>query len=163
MFDFRHGGSNQKLLMDKKRGSKRIIGNNGMFETKVEKQLTCDFFRQLYNCSVSLRWDSKLMFLNQTTNQRDIESEIEVSQEGKVQGKAERIITTLKFEKEEGDITQQGKDTNSSTKGRVSRDRDTKYRVVQVVATCNGDLKRRIQKIPGVPIMYVMTYGYPEF
>lgn len=26
MFDFRHGGSNQKLLMDKKRGSKRIIG-----------------------------------------------------------------------------------------------------------------------------------------
>ncbi|EOA26641.1 hypothetical protein CARUB_v10022705mg [Capsella rubella] len=42
MFDFRHGGSNQKLLMDKKRGSKRIIGNNGMFETKVEKQLTCD-------------------------------------------------------------------------------------------------------------------------
>ncbi|EFH57119.1 predicted protein, partial [Arabidopsis lyrata subsp. lyrata] len=79
-----------------------------------------------------------------------------------VQGKAERIITTLKFEKEEGDITQQGKDTNSSTKGRVSRDRHTKYRVVQV-ATCNGDLKRRIQKIPGVPIMYVMTYGYPEF
>ncbi|EFH58299.1 hypothetical protein ARALYDRAFT_483730 [Arabidopsis lyrata subsp. lyrata] len=42
MFDFRHGGSNQKLLMDKKRGSKRIIGNNGMFDTKVEKQLTCD-------------------------------------------------------------------------------------------------------------------------
>lgn len=26
MFDFRHGGSIQKLLMDKKRGSKRIIG-----------------------------------------------------------------------------------------------------------------------------------------
>jgi|APAra0007618407_1042631.scaffolds.fasta_scaffold00839_2 hypothetical protein len=25
MFDFRHGGSNQKLLMDKKRRSKRII------------------------------------------------------------------------------------------------------------------------------------------
>jgi hypothetical protein len=43
MFDFRHGGSNQKLLMDKKRRSKRIIiGNNGVFETKVEKQLTCD-------------------------------------------------------------------------------------------------------------------------
>ncbi|XP_019100644.1 PREDICTED: uncharacterized protein LOC104783164 isoform X4 [Camelina sativa] len=42
MFDFRHGGSTHKLLMDKKRGSKRIIGNNGMFETKVEKQLTCD-------------------------------------------------------------------------------------------------------------------------
>ncbi|CAN6836467.1 unnamed protein product [Brassica oleracea] len=38
MFDFRHGGSIQKLLMDKKRGSKRIIG----VETKVEKQLTCD-------------------------------------------------------------------------------------------------------------------------
>ncbi|XP_024010691.1 uncharacterized protein LOC18015564 isoform X2 [Eutrema salsugineum] len=38
MFDFRHGGPNQKLLMDKKRGSKRIIG----IETKVEKQLTCD-------------------------------------------------------------------------------------------------------------------------
>ncbi|EFH38790.1 hypothetical protein ARALYDRAFT_497410 [Arabidopsis lyrata subsp. lyrata] len=37
-----NGGSNQKLLMDKKRGSKRIIGNNGMFDTKVEKQLTCD-------------------------------------------------------------------------------------------------------------------------
>ncbi|CAL9225862.1 unnamed protein product [Arabidopsis halleri] len=85
------------------------------------------------------------MFLDQTTNQRDIESEIEVSQEGKVreivmdnvnsrlkvQGKAERIITTLKFEKEEGDITQQGKDTSSSTKGRVSRDRHTKYRVVE--------------------------------
>lgn len=27
MFDFRHGGSNQKLLIDKKRGSKRIIGS----------------------------------------------------------------------------------------------------------------------------------------
>ena len=26
MFDFRHGGSIHKLLMDKKRGSKRIIG-----------------------------------------------------------------------------------------------------------------------------------------
>ncbi|RID67702.1 hypothetical protein BRARA_D02772, partial [Brassica rapa] len=38
MFDFRHGGSIQKLLMDKKRGSKRIIG----VETKVEKHLTCD-------------------------------------------------------------------------------------------------------------------------
>ncbi|CAH2057776.1 unnamed protein product [Thlaspi arvense] len=38
MFDFRHGGSNQKLLMDRKRGSKRIIG----IETKVEKNLTCD-------------------------------------------------------------------------------------------------------------------------
>ncbi|KAH0887484.1 hypothetical protein HID58_063580, partial [Brassica napus] len=35
MFDFRHGGSIHKLLMDKKRGSKRIIG-------KVEKQFTCD-------------------------------------------------------------------------------------------------------------------------
>ncbi|KAG7570621.1 hypothetical protein ISN45_Aa04g032000 [Arabidopsis thaliana x Arabidopsis arenosa] len=42
MFDFRHGGSNQKLLIDKKRGSKRIIANNGMFDTMVEKQLTCD-------------------------------------------------------------------------------------------------------------------------
>uniref|UniRef100_A0A1J3HRB1 Protein TRM32 n=1 Tax=Noccaea caerulescens TaxID=107243 RepID=A0A1J3HRB1_NOCCA len=39
MFDFRHGGSNQKLLMDKKRGSKRIIGIEA---NKVEKQLTCD-------------------------------------------------------------------------------------------------------------------------
>ncbi|KAL0896327.1 hypothetical protein Bca101_080288 [Brassica carinata] len=39
MFDFRHGGGSiHKLLMDKKRGSKRIIG----VETKVEKQLTCD-------------------------------------------------------------------------------------------------------------------------
>lgn len=38
MFDFRHGGSIHKLLMDKKRGSKRIIG----VETKVEKHLTCD-------------------------------------------------------------------------------------------------------------------------
>ncbi|KAF8087732.1 hypothetical protein N665_0570s0042 [Sinapis alba] len=38
MFDLRHGGSNHKLLMDKKRGSKRIIST----ETKVEKQLTCD-------------------------------------------------------------------------------------------------------------------------
>ncbi|CAH8325278.1 unnamed protein product [Eruca vesicaria subsp. sativa] len=38
MFDLRHGGSNQKLLLDKKRGSKRILG----IETKVEKQLTCD-------------------------------------------------------------------------------------------------------------------------
>ncbi|KAL1192132.1 Protein TRM32 [Cardamine amara subsp. amara] len=42
MFDFRNGGSNHKLLIDKKRGSKRIIGISGMFETKVEKQLTCD-------------------------------------------------------------------------------------------------------------------------
>ncbi|CAN7063474.1 unnamed protein product [Brassica rapa subsp. trilocularis] len=40
MFDFRHGGSIQKLLMDKKRGSKRIIGLS--VETKVEKHLTCD-------------------------------------------------------------------------------------------------------------------------
>ncbi|CAH8300967.1 unnamed protein product [Eruca vesicaria subsp. sativa] len=38
MFDFKHGGSIHKLLMDKKRGSKRIIG----VETKVEKQLACD-------------------------------------------------------------------------------------------------------------------------
>ncbi|KAJ4904313.1 Phosphatidylinositol N-acetyglucosaminlytransferase subunit P-related [Raphanus sativus] len=38
MFDFRHGGSIHKLLMDKKRGSKRII----VVETKVEKHLTCD-------------------------------------------------------------------------------------------------------------------------
>ncbi|XP_018436605.2 uncharacterized protein LOC108808990 isoform X1 [Raphanus sativus] len=38
MFDLRHGGSNHKLLMDKKRGSKRILD----IETKVEKQLTCD-------------------------------------------------------------------------------------------------------------------------
>ncbi|KAF2602987.1 hypothetical protein F2Q70_00024683 [Brassica cretica] len=38
MFDFRHGGSNHKLLLDRKRGSKRITGT----ETKVEKQLTCD-------------------------------------------------------------------------------------------------------------------------
>jgi chromosome segregation ATPase len=36
---------------------------------------------------------------NATT--RDIESEIKVSQEGKVEGKADRIITTLKSEKEE--------------------------------------------------------------
>ncbi|KAJ0258644.1 Phosphatidylinositol N-acetyglucosaminlytransferase subunit P-like protein [Hirschfeldia incana] len=38
MFDLRHGGSNHKLLMDKKRGSKRISG----IESKVEKQLTCE-------------------------------------------------------------------------------------------------------------------------
>ncbi|KAH0924969.1 hypothetical protein HID58_017225 [Brassica napus] len=38
MFDLRHGGSNHKLLLDRKRGSKRITGT----ETKVEKQLTCD-------------------------------------------------------------------------------------------------------------------------
>lgn len=40
MFDFRHGGSIHKLLMDKKRGSKKIIG----VKTKVEKQLTCDCY-----------------------------------------------------------------------------------------------------------------------
>ncbi|XP_056847875.1 uncharacterized protein LOC108821206 isoform X3 [Raphanus sativus] len=40
MFDFRHGGSIHKLLMDKKRGSKRIVG----VETMVEKQLTCDCY-----------------------------------------------------------------------------------------------------------------------
>ncbi|KAF8088298.1 hypothetical protein N665_0546s0029 [Sinapis alba] len=38
MFDFRHVGPIQKLLMDKKRGSKHIIGA----ETKVEKQLTSE-------------------------------------------------------------------------------------------------------------------------
>ncbi|CAN8286213.1 unnamed protein product [Cochlearia groenlandica] len=39
MFDFRHNnGSNHKLLMDKKRGSKRIIG----IETNVKKQLNYD-------------------------------------------------------------------------------------------------------------------------
>ncbi|KAJ4898462.1 DNA/RNA-binding protein Alba-like protein [Raphanus sativus] len=36
----KHGGSIHKLLMDKKRGSKKIIG----VKTKVEKQLTCDCY-----------------------------------------------------------------------------------------------------------------------
>ncbi|CDY18890.1 BnaC04g04600D [Brassica napus] len=43
MFDLRHGGSNHKLLLDRKRGSKRItVCYNAGTETKVEKQLTCD-------------------------------------------------------------------------------------------------------------------------
>ena len=31
---------------------------------------------------------------------------------------------------------------------------------VYIVATCDKDLKRRIRKIPGVPIMYIKTRKY---
>lgn len=38
-------------------------------------------------------------------------------------------------------------------------DRVTQHRVF-IVATCDKDLKRRLRKIPGVPIMYISAHKY---
>ena len=41
----------------------------------------------------------------------------------------------------------------------ISVDRVTQHKCY-IVATCDKDLKRRIRKIPGVPIMYLAQHRY---